>query len=78
MLKSNAQVQNLGSFVWSIAEILWGNFKQSEYSKVILPFVVLRRIDCILDNSKDAVLKAKDSLPQDVDEGHQGHSSLWA
>ena len=68
MQKSNAQVQNLGSFVWSIAEILRGDFKQSEYGKVILPFVVLRRLDCILDSSKDAVLKAEDSLPQDVDE----------
>lgn len=62
------KVQNLGSFVWSIAEILRGDFKQSEYGKVILPFVVLRRLDCILEDSKDAVLEAAKSLPEGVDE----------
>jgi len=51
-----------------VAEILCGDFKQSEYGKVIMSFVVLCRLDCILDSSKDAVLKAEDSLPQDVDE----------
>lgn len=61
-------IQNLGSFVWSIAEILRGDFKQSEYGKVILPFVVLRRLDCILESSKDAVLSAAGTLPDGVDE----------
>lgn len=65
---ASQQVQSLGSFVWSIAEILRGDFKQSEYGKVILPFVVLRRLDCILEGSKDAVLKAASSLPDNVDE----------
>jgi hypothetical protein len=37
---AKAEIQTLGSFVWSIAEILRGDFKQSEYGKVILPFVV--------------------------------------
>jgi len=62
------KVQNLGSFVWSIAEILRGDFRQSEYGKVILPFVVMRRLDCILDGSKDAVLAAEKSIPEDADE----------
>lgn len=62
------KVQNLSSFVWSIAEILRGDFKQSEYGKVILPFVVLRRLDCILEGSKDAVLEAAKSLPEGVDD----------
>ena len=50
--------QALEGFVWSIAEILRGDFKQSEYGKVVLPFVVLRRLDCILDppTAKDAKL----------------------
>ena len=61
-------ISDLGGFVWSIAEILRGDFKQSEYGKVILPFVVLRRLDCILEGSKDAVLSANDSLPDGVDE----------
>lgn len=61
-------ISNLGSFVWSIAEILRGDFKQSEYGKVILPFVVLRRLDCILESSKEAVLSANNTLPAGVDE----------
>src|SRR6056297_1988026 len=65
---ASTDIQNLGSFVWSIAEILRGDFKQSEYGKVILPFVVLRRLDCILEASKDAVLEAEKSLPDGVDE----------
>jgi hypothetical protein len=45
-----------------------GDFKQSEYGKVILPFVVLRRLDCILDSSKAAVLDMAASLPADMDD----------
>ena len=63
-----ADIKILGGFVWSIAEILRGDFKQSEYGKVILPFVVLRRLDCILESSKDAVLSAAETLPDGVDE----------
>ena len=56
---ADPKVSSLSSFVWSIAEILRGDFKQSEYGKVVLPFVVLRRLDCILANSKQAVLDAE-------------------
>ena len=66
--ESGAKVQTLGSFVWSIAEILRGDFKQADYGKVILPFIVLRRLDCILGPTKDAVLAAADALPAEVDE----------
>jgi type I restriction enzyme M protein len=58
----------LGSFVWSIAEILRGDFKQSEYGKVMLPFVVMRRLDCILEASKEAMLATAKSLPEGLDE----------
>ena len=61
-------IKNLDGFVWSIAEILRGDFKQSEYGKVVLPFVVLRRLDCILEDTKDAVLKAEKTLPEGVDD----------
>ncbi|MCY4458885.1 MAG: class I SAM-dependent DNA methyltransferase [Albidovulum sp.] len=61
-------IRSLGSFVWSIAEILRGDYKQSEYGKVILPFVVLRRLDCILESSKDGVLGAAGELPDGIDE----------
>ena len=68
MARQTEKTQNLGSFVWSIAEILRGDFRQSEYGKVILPFVVMRRLDCILEGSKGAVLAAKKKLPEGVDD----------
>ena len=48
---------NLSSFIWSVADLLRGDYKQSEYGRVILPFTVLRRLDCVLEPSKQAVLK---------------------
>ena len=62
------RVSSLSSFVWSIAEILRGDFKQSEYGKVVLPFVVLRRLDCILESSREAVLSAFRTLPDGMDD----------
>ena len=51
--------QNLSSFIWSVADLLRGDYKQSEYGKVILPFTVLRRLDCVLEHTKVAVLAEK-------------------
>ncbi len=65
---SSTDIKSLGSFVWSIAELLRGDFKQSEYGKVILPFVVLRRLDCILEETKPAVLEMAAKLPEDMDD----------
>jgi type I restriction enzyme M protein len=45
------------NFIWSIAELLRGDYKQSEYGKVILPLTVLRRLDCVLADTKVKVLK---------------------
>jgi type I restriction enzyme M protein len=47
---------NLSTFIWSVADLLRGDYKQSEYGKVILPFTVLRRLDCVLETTKPAVL----------------------
>ena len=47
---------NLSSFIWSVADLLRGDYKQSEYGKVILPFTVLRRLDCVLEATKPGVL----------------------
>lgn len=47
--------QNLSELIWSVAELLRGDYKQSDYGKVILPFTMLRRLDCVLDSSKKAV-----------------------
>ncbi len=51
---------NLSSFIWSVADLLRGDYKQSEYGKVILPFTVLRRLDCVLEPTKVTVLAEKD------------------
>ncbi len=51
---------NLSSFIWSVADLLRGDYKQSDYGKVILPFTVLRRLDCVLEATKEAVLKEKE------------------
>jgi type I restriction enzyme M protein len=48
--------QALSSFIWSVADLLRGDYKQSEYGRVILPFTVLRRLDCVLEKTKPAVL----------------------
>jgi type I restriction enzyme M protein len=48
--------QNLSAFLWSIADLLRGDYKRSDYGKVILPFTVLRRLDCVLEPTKEAVL----------------------
>jgi type I restriction enzyme M protein len=51
--------QNLSAFIWSVADLLRGDYKQSDYGKVILPFTVLRRLDCVLEPTKEAVLSEK-------------------
>lgn len=58
---------NLSSLIWSSADdVLRGLFKPSEYGRVILPFVVMRRLDCVLEPKKDEVFelytKYKDQL----------------
>jgi type I restriction enzyme M protein len=51
---------NLSALLWSVADLLRGDYKQSEYGRVILPFTVLRRLDCVLEPTKSAVLAEKE------------------
>ena len=44
------------AFIWSVADLLRGEFKQSQYGRVILPFTLLRRLECVLAESKDTVV----------------------
>lgn len=53
------------NFIWSIADLLRGDYKQSDYGKVILPLTVLRRLDCVLEATKEKVLAKAKTL--DVD-----------
>jgi len=51
-------------FIWSIADLLRGDYKQSEYQKVILPLTVLRRLDCVTERNKEEVLERFEQLQQ--------------
>lgn len=53
--------QALSAFIWSVADLLRGDYKQSDYGKVILPFTVLRRLDCVLEATKPAALAEKEA-----------------
>ncbi|HPJ17746.1 MAG TPA: class I SAM-dependent DNA methyltransferase [Actinomycetota bacterium] len=57
--------RNHAELIWKIADLLRGPYRPKEYGQVILPFTVLRRMDCVLSDTKDAVLaeyeKHKDS-----------------
>jgi len=64
---------NLAAYCWSIADLLRGDFKQSQYGRIILPFTLLRRLECVLEESKEAVLAEhekvqKMKLPEEAQE----------
>lgn len=50
------------SFIWSVADLLRGPYKPAQYGRVILPLTVLRRLDCVLEPTKDKVLAKAKSL----------------
>lgn len=65
--------ENLAGLIWDIAERLRGDYKRSDYGKVILPFTVLRRLDCVLEPTKAAVLAA---VPEAVTRGDRAADYL--
>jgi type I restriction enzyme M protein len=50
------QFQELANFLWSVADLLRGDYKQADYGKIILPLTLLRRLDCVLESTKPDVL----------------------
>lgn len=52
----SAKISNHAAFIWSVADLLRGDYKQSEYGKVILPLTVIRRLDCVLESTKPQLL----------------------
>jgi len=67
------ETNNLAAYIWSLADLLRGDFKQSQYGRVILPFTLLRRLEGVLQESKPAVLAAhekvkKMNLPEEAQE----------
>ncbi|MFF5573187.1 type I restriction-modification system subunit M [Streptomyces luteogriseus] len=60
----------LSRHIWSLTDLLRGDFKTSEYGSVVLPFTVLRRLDCLLEPTRQEVLDTSAKL---VDKGaHSG------
>ncbi|QIP84516.1 SAM-dependent DNA methyltransferase [Streptomyces sp. Tu 2975] len=58
----------LANHAWSVADLLRGDYKQSDYGKVILPFTVLRRLECVLAPTRDKVVaRLEDFAGQDID-----------
>ena len=49
--------KNLANFIWQVADLLRGDYKRADYGKVILPFTVLRRLECVLEPTRAAVLE---------------------
>jgi len=60
--------QNISSLIWGIADdVLRGTFKPNEYGRIILPFVVLRRLDCVLEQDKKQAIEIYNSLKDSID-----------
>jgi type I restriction enzyme M protein len=53
---NHAAPNNHAGLIWAIADLLRGDYKRSEYGRVILPLVLLRRLDCVLEPTKAQVL----------------------
>ncbi|WP_201624074.1 type I restriction-modification system subunit M [Psychrobacter immobilis] len=61
------------AFIWSVADLLRGDFKQSQYGRIILPFTLLRRLECVLEETKANVVAesqriAEMGLPEEAQE----------
>lgn len=54
---TNNNFSQTAAFIWSVADLLRGDFKQSQYGRIILPFTLLRRLECVLEESKEPVIK---------------------
>ena len=52
----NQTPNNLAAYCWSIADLLRGDFKQSQYRRIILPFTLLRHLEGVLEETKEQVL----------------------
>jgi type I restriction enzyme M protein len=61
-LAVTTRVNSHAGLIWAVADLLRGDYKQSEYGRVILPLIVLRRLDCVLEPTKDEVLARLEQL----------------
>lgn len=54
----NTNDSTLAGFIWKNADDLWGDFPHTDFGKIILPFTVLRRLECVLEPTKSQVLNS--------------------
>jgi len=47
----------LSNFIWAIADLLRGPYRPPQYERVMLPLVVLRRFDCVLESTKEEIVR---------------------
>ncbi|HDY8019686.1 TPA: N-6 DNA methylase [Vibrio vulnificus] len=59
---TNNNFSSTAAFLWSVADLLRGDFKQSQYGRIILPFTLLRRLECVLEATKEQVLDKYESV----------------
>ncbi len=67
MAAGSETIKNHASFIWSVADLLRGDYKQSEYGKVVLPLTVLRRFDCVLAPVKQDMLATHENVKGKLD-----------
>ena len=75
---TNNNFSSTASFLWSVADLLRGDFKQSQYGRIILPFTLLRRLECVLEATKPDVLakyEAVKAMPFEAQDKLLTHSA---
>ena len=66
-MSDSTLIKDHAAFIWSVADLPGGDYKQSEYGKVIMPLIVLRRLDCVLEPNKVKVLERHEQLKGSID-----------
>lgn len=56
--QNKEQASSLSSFIWKVADDLWGDFKHVDFARIMIPLLLLRRLECVLEPTKKQVLEA--------------------
>jgi len=73
----NETIRNHSTFIWQVADLLRGDYKQSDYGRVMLPLTAIRRLDCVLEPTKAKVLQRHQQLAENIDEAPPANCSIW-
>ncbi|TCT64719.1 type I restriction enzyme M protein [Vibrio crassostreae] len=75
---TNNNFSSTAALLWSVADLLRGDFKQSQYGRIILPFTLLRRLECVIEETKSDVLdkyEAVKAMPFEAQDKILTHSA---